>query len=142
MAAGIPVPLLFFLLWRFLLYFPHPTAPLPSRAGFCADPGQGREPETLRAGERIPPAAGWMRNTWGSLRSARKQPHEAEASNGKKHERREERWHIELKSINVEALIYANVFVCVENGSVLSLSNLRECFMAKYPFVKCVCVCL
>lgn len=42
MAAGIPVPLLFFLLWRFLLYFPHPAAPLPSRAGFCADPGQRR----------------------------------------------------------------------------------------------------
>lgn len=40
------------------------------------------------------------------------------------HERREERWHVELKSINVEALIYANVFVCVENVSMLSLSNL------------------
>lgn len=78
----------------------------------------------------------------GSRRSAQKQPREAEASNGRKDECREERWQIELKSINVEALIYANVFVCVENVSVLSLSNLRESFMAKHPFVKCVCVCV
>lgn len=55
----------------------------------------------------------------GSLRSAQTQPREADACNGKKHERREERWHIQLKSINVEALIYTNVFVCVENVSVL-----------------------
>lgn len=60
----------------------------------------------------------------GGLRSTRKQLRDAEASNGKKDERREETWQIELKSINVEALIYANVFVCVENVSVLSLSNL------------------
>lgn len=60
----------------------------------------------------------------GSLRSARKQLRDAEASNGKKHERREETWQIKLKSINVEALIHANVFVCADNVSVLSLSNL------------------
>lgn len=60
----------------------------------------------------------------GSLRSAQKQLCGAESSNGKKDECREETWQIELKSINVEALIYTNVFVCVDNVSVLSLSNL------------------
>lgn len=60
----------------------------------------------------------------GSLRSAQKQLRDAEASNRKKHERREETWQIELRSINVEELIHANVFVCVDNVSVLSLSNL------------------
>ena len=77
----------------------------------------------------------------GSLRSTQKEPREVEVPNAKK-ERSEERWQIELKSINVEALIYTNVFVCVETVSMLSLSNLRECFMAKYPFIKCVCVCV
>lgn len=44
--------------------------------------GQGREPESTRAGQRIHPAAEWMRNTWAAF--AQKQRREAEASNGKK----------------------------------------------------------
>lgn len=124
--------LIFLFLWRFLQYFSHPAASLPPRAGFCPDPGQSRGPESVRAGEQISSAAEWMRNTWAALlKNSRTRPKLPTGKKTKKHERREERWHIEQKSINVEALIYANVFVCVENVTVLSLSNLRECFMAK-----------
>lgn len=96
---------------------------LPTHALFCPDPGQGCEPDTPR---RLTDLPGWRVDGkhMGSLRSVQKQLRDAEASNGKKHERREETWQIELKSINVEALIHANVFVCAYNVLVLSFSNL------------------
>lgn len=117
--GAIPLLLLFLLLSA----FPGCTFPtrLPSRAGFCPDPG-GRDGRV--SGGRGADEKHMGKPSLRSKTAARGRSFQRKKNPKTSHERREERWHVELKSINVEALIYANVFVCVENVSMLSLSNL------------------